>query len=90
MSLESYFTYVILPILSISIILVFYRFFKGPNIADRIVALDLIISIGVAFFAAYCVQTKNATFLDASMILALIAFLGTVAFSYYLIKIAKK
>lgn len=90
MSLETYMTYVIMPILGISALLVFYRFFKGPNVVDRVVALDLSISIGVAIIAAYCIITKQFAFLDDAMILALIAFLGTVAFSYYLTKNGKK
>ena len=90
MSLETYLSYVIMPILGIAALLVFYRFFKGPNIVDRVVALDLSISIGVAIIATYCIITQEFAFLDDAMILALIAFLSTVAFSYYLTKNVKK
>lgn len=83
-------TYVVMPILGISALLVFYRFIIGPNIVDRVVALDLSISIGVAIIAAYCILTEEFAFLDDAMILALIAFLGTVAFSYYLTKNGKR
>lgn len=89
MTLESYIANVILPILSISVLLVFYRFFKGPEVVDRVVALDLTITIGIAIIAAYCIVTGASVFLDVTMILALIAFLGTVAFSYYLAKRAE-
>ncbi|HRP55021.1 monovalent cation/H+ antiporter complex subunit F [Agriterribacter sp.] len=90
MSLETYFLYVIMPILGVAALLVVYRFFKGPNIVDRVVALDLSITIGVAAIAAYCIVTQQFSFLDDAMILALIAFLSTVAFSYYLTKKVKK
>lgn len=90
MSLETYMTYVIMPILGIAALLVFYRFFKGPKVVDRVVALDLSISIGVAIIAVYCIITQQMAFLDDAMILALIAFLGTIAFSYYLSKNVKK
>lgn len=76
----------ILPILAISIALVFYRFRKGPGISDRIVALDLLITIGIGIIAVYSIISEQKTFLDIAMILALIAFLGTVAFSYYIEK----
>lgn len=88
--LESYIANVILPILSVSVLLVFFRFIKGPDIVDRVVALDLTISIGVAIIAVYCMLTGYAGFLDDAMILALIAFLGTVAFSFYLAKRTRK
>lgn len=84
MTLYSFFTYFILPVLSISVLLVCYRFIKGPHTFDRAVALELFISIGIAIIAIFSVLSENSTFLDVAMILALIAFLGTVAYSYYI------
>ncbi|WP_207493217.1 cation:proton antiporter [Aridibaculum aurantiacum] len=86
MNLYEYLYYIILPILSISIVLVFIRFLKGPGIVDRVIALDLLITIGIAIIAVYSIINNQSTFLDIAMILALIAFLGTIAFSYYLEK----
>lgn len=86
MNLYDFLYYIILPILSLSILLVFIRFVKGPNIVDRVLALDLIITIGLGIIAVYSMISLQATFLDIAMILALIAFLGTIAFSYYLEK----
>ncbi|QEH42654.1 cation:proton antiporter [Chitinophaga sp. XS-30] len=90
MSLNDYLFYVIMPILCLSIVLVAFRFFKGPSIADRVIALDLLISIGIGIITVYSIFTSQSTFLDDAMILALIAFLGTVAFSYYLEKKEEK
>ncbi len=84
MSQYQFLYYGILPVLSISVVLVFIRFIKGPGVVDRVIALDLLITIGIAIIAMYSVITNQPTFLDIAMILALIAFLGTVAFSYYL------
>ncbi len=84
MSLYQFLYYGILPVLSISVVLVFIRFIKGPGVVDRVIALDLLITIGIAIIAMYSVINNQPTFLDIAMILALIAFLGTVAFSYYL------
>ncbi len=86
MSLYDYLTYIIIPILSISGVLVFIRFLKGPHLSDRVVSLDLLITIGIGIIAIYSIVNDKPTFLDIAMILALIAFLGTVAFSYYLEK----
>lgn len=84
MNLDFFISYIVLPVLSIAISLIFYRFYKGPTVADRVVALDLLITIGIGIITAYSIYTDQSTFLDAAMLLALIAFLGTVAFSYYL------
>ena len=86
MTLDAYFDFVIFPILTISVALVFFRLFKGPEVVDRVIALDLIITIGIALITAYSIRTAEAMLLDVAMILALIAFLGTIAFSFYLDK----
>lgn len=90
MSLHDYLYYVILPILAISSLAVFVRFVKGPTIVDRVVALDLIITLGIGEIVIYSIINNKPTFLDIATILALIAFLGTVAFAYYLEKRDKK
>ncbi len=86
MTVDLFLYYIILPVLALSVLLVFARFFLGPNISDRVVALDLLITIGIGIIAVYSIVSGKAAFLDIAMILALIAFLGTVAFSYYLEK----
>ncbi len=90
MILQEYLFYFIMPILSISLILIFIRLILGPEIVDRVIALDLIITCGLGIIATYSIITDQPTYLDIAMILALIAFLGTVAFSYFLIKQKKK
>jgi multicomponent Na+:H+ antiporter subunit F len=89
MSLSTYIDYVILPILAISLVLVFIRLFRGPSLVDRVIALDLIITIGTGIIALYCIHSNQNTFLDVALILALIAFLGTIAFAFYLEKKGK-
>jgi multicomponent Na+:H+ antiporter subunit F len=84
MNLNDFLYFVILPILTASLILIFIRFLIGPSISDRVVALDLLITTGIGIIGTYSMVTSEESFLDIAMILALIAFLGTVAFSYYL------
>jgi multicomponent Na+:H+ antiporter subunit F len=89
MNLYDFLTYIIIPLLSLSGVLVFIRFLLGPSLSDRVIALDLLITIGIGIIAIYSIVNDKPTFLDIAMILALIAFLGTVAFSYYLEKRSK-
>jgi multicomponent Na+:H+ antiporter subunit F len=72
--------------LAVSVILIFFRFLKGPSIVDKVIALDLIITTGIGIITIYSIVSNQSTFLDIAMILALIAFLGTIAFAYYLEK----
>lgn len=89
MDIETYLAYVVMPIISLAMIIVLARLIKGPQIVDRVIALDLLITIGVGFIALFSIITHNYNFLDVAMILALIAFLSTVAFAYYLYKSKK-
>ncbi|UIR56255.1 monovalent cation/H+ antiporter complex subunit F [Sphingobacterium sp. SRCM116780] len=86
MNLTNYLNYVILPILLLSTVITFIRLFKGPHVADRVIALDLIITTGIGIITVYSITTAQEIFLDVAMILALIAFLGTIAFAFYLEK----
>ena len=76
--------YFIIPALSIAMILAFIRVLRGPSLPDRVVALDLLATVGVGIIAAYAIAANQPVFLDVAVVLALLAFLGTVAFAYYL------
>ncbi len=77
-------------IIGLSILAIFLRLVIGPSIEDRIVALDLLSANAIAFIAVYSIQKNTTTFLDVGIIVALLAFLGTVAFGFYLGKRGKQ
>jgi multicomponent Na+:H+ antiporter subunit F len=66
------------------------RLVKGPDPADRIVALDLISVLIVGFLAALSVYSKQSAVLDVAIAYALVAFLGTVALARWLERRAAK
>lgn len=82
-------SWISLSMLVLSVALAFVRIVKGPHPADRIVAMDLISIIIVAFLAAFAVSTGDTSFLDVAIAYALVAFLGTVALSRFLIRSSK-
>jgi multicomponent Na+:H+ antiporter subunit F len=82
--IENLSLYLFLPLLGLSVFIIVLRFIKGPSLADRVVALDLLVTVGIGIIAVYSIASGQPTYLDIAMILALIAFLGTVAFAYYL------
>ena len=77
---------VILPILSIAVLLTLFRLIKGPTRPDRVVALDLMTTLGIGVIAAYAIVYHEPIFLDVALIVALVSFLGTIAFAYYVEK----
>lgn len=72
-------------IMVVAVLLVSYRFIIGPSFVDRLTALDLMSYHLIGIIGLYASISKNAILIDAAVILSLIAFLGTLAFAYYLI-----
>lgn len=66
-----------------AILLAFVRLVKGPSLPDRVVALDLITVLAVAFCALFAISSGEAAFLDVAIALALVAFLATVALARF-------
>jgi multicomponent Na+:H+ antiporter subunit F len=84
MTLEAVVTILILPLLGAGLLITFIRIIRGPSLPDRVVALDLMATFIIAISAVYSVASNEPSYLDAAVVLALITFLGTVAFAYYL------
>jgi multicomponent Na+:H+ antiporter subunit F len=82
-------TIIVLSMLCIALFLAFLRLLRGPTLPDRVVALDLIALLSVGFIAIYDIVTNDTVFLDVALALALIAFVGTVAFARYMEREAK-
>lgn len=74
---------VVYAMLTMALLLAFVRLTRGPSLPDRVVALELITVVTVGFIAAYAIDVDQRVFLDAAIVVALISFLGTVAFARY-------
>ncbi len=64
-------------------VLGFVRLVRGPSLPDRVVALDLITILAVAFSALFAIAADEPAYLDVAIALALVAFLATVAFARF-------
>jgi multicomponent Na+:H+ antiporter subunit F len=64
--------------------LTFIRLLKGPSLPDRVIAIDLIGVLMVCILVATAAATAQQAFLDVAMVVALISFVGTVAYSRYI------
>lgn len=78
--------YILFGLLVLAMLLAVIRLVLGPSLPMRVVALDLMSSLSVGFIAAYAVVTNQSVYLDVALVLALVTFLGTVAFAYYIEK----
>lgn len=64
--------------------LTLFQIIRGPRAADRVVAADLFGVIAVGVIGAYAVLNQQPLAITPALVIALVAFLGTVGFAYYL------
>lgn len=62
----------------------FYRLLRGPTPADRVVALDLLFTVAVLVGIAAALITGRTAFLDVALGLALVGFVGTLAWARWI------
>lgn len=75
-----------LVIVAISTLLFVYRLVKGPTTPDRVIALDAIGINFIAMTAIISIVLNTSAFVEVILLLGILAFIGTVAFSKYLEK----
>jgi multicomponent Na+:H+ antiporter subunit F len=78
--------YFVLPLLVLAVTISFVRLVRGPSLPDRVVALDLMTTLGIGVIAAYAISLDQPIFIDIAVVVALISFLATIAFAYYVYK----
>lgn len=71
-------------VLGVSVLLALVRLLRGPNLADRVVALDLMAFFAAAVIALAAITTGRSELIMVAIVLSLLMFMGTVAFAMYL------
>jgi multicomponent Na+:H+ antiporter subunit F len=61
-----------------------WRLLTGPTLADRVVALDLVSMLLVVFLVVFRMLSGVGAYIYVAIALALVSFLGTVAFAHYI------
>lgn len=84
MTLLSVATGLSLTLVTFSIVLTFVRILRGPSLPDRVMALDMIGLMAVSVIVLTAVASDEPVLLDAAIALALVSFLGTLAFSRFI------
>ena len=69
--------------LCIALLVAFIRLVKGPTLPDRIVAMDLFGVLVVGLIVVLAGWSGVRATLDAAIVIALVGFLGTVAYATY-------
>ena len=73
-----------LATLGVALIVSFLRLVKGPTLPDRVVAMDLIGVLVVGLIVVLAGRSGVRATLDAAIVIALVGFLGTIAYATYI------
>lgn len=71
-------------ILISSMLLTSFRLFRGPSLADRIVAFDQMALIAIGIVSVRVFTSGHVSLLDSGIAVGLVGFMGTVGLSRYL------
>lgn len=69
--------------LGVALLITVVRLVKGPTLPDRVVAMDLVGVQVVGLIVVLAAATRVRATLDAAIVIALIGFVGTVAYAAY-------
>lgn len=84
MTLVALIDFGVLPLLGAALLLSAYRVLRGPTPADRVVGLDLLAVTGIGVACAVAVRNDQPALGDVVPVIALVAFLGTLAYARFL------
>jgi multicomponent Na+:H+ antiporter subunit F len=75
--------------ISAAFFIALFRVVWGPTLPDRVVAVDLIVISAVCLILVAAAGSKEPAFLDVAVVIALLGFLGTVAYARYVERTTK-
>lgn len=77
------FLWIIVVLISLSLLGFVYRLVKGPSTPDRVIALDAI-GVGIiSLIGLISILFDTVFFLEVILLLAILSFIGTVGFSKF-------
>lgn len=71
---------------SVALLLNLWRLFRGPDLPDRILALDTIYINSLALLVLFGIWHGTAFYFEAALLIAMLGFIGTVAAAKFLLR----
>ncbi len=75
-----------LAIMGLALVLTLARMIKGPDLPDRILALDTLYINAIALLVLFGVWLDTGLYFEAALLIAVMGFIGTVAVAKYLLR----
>jgi len=78
-------TTIAFALLGLGMLFTVIRLIIGPTLADRILALDVLTTLGIGVIATFAVHVGQSVYIDIAIALALMGYVATISFAKYLI-----
>lgn len=75
-----------LTLMTLAVVLSFWRLLRGPSLPDRILALDTLYINTLALLILLGIHLGSALYFEAALLIAVMGFVGTVAACKYLLR----
>ncbi len=82
----TYFIWSAIVIIALSMVALLFRVVKGPTPSDRVIALDTLGIALICIVGLYSILVNTKFFLEIILLLAILSFIGTIAFSKFIEK----
>lgn len=69
--------------LCVAMLLAGYRLWRGPDVLDRVLALDTLYIDALALLIVLGIRLDDAVYFEAALLIGLLGFVGTVALARY-------
>lgn len=78
--------FAVMPMLMLSLVLIMVRLIKGPTLLDRVISADLFSTTSIGVVITFSILFGERKFMDVVVLMSVLMFLSTVAFSFYFVK----
>ncbi|WP_420933731.1 K+/H+ antiporter subunit F [Alteromonas sp. A081] len=72
--------------ISIGLVLNLWRLLVGPDVVDRILALDTMFINSIALIMVYGMHKGTSLYFEAALLIAMLGFVSSVAFGKYILR----
>ncbi|MFY9810441.1 K+/H+ antiporter subunit F [Aquabacterium sp.] len=62
------------------------RLYRGPSAQDRVLAMDLIYTIGMLVMMVLAIRYRSAMYFEAALLIALFGFVSSMAMAKFLLR----
>ncbi len=70
----------------LALVLALWRLIKGPEIADRVLALDTLFINAIGLIILHGIARGTQTYFEAAMIIAMLGFVSSVAYARFMLR----